>query len=223
MWIGFEKKQLKIIIKIMEKTKIICILDRSGSMGSMTDDAIGGFNTFLSQQQKVEGDAIMTIIQFDHEYDIICKDVNIQDVKPLNRDTYVPRGSTALYDAVGITINNEIDQLGMLPLEERCDKTLIVILTDGEENSSREFRNEQIADMIKEQREVYKWEFIFLAANQDAMLTAQSFNISSGNAFTYTADSLGITQAYSKMSMASTKYRCCASTADTTNLMDEDE
>jgi hypothetical protein len=221
MWIGFEKKQLKIIIKIMEKTKIICILDRSGSMGVMTEDAIGGFNTFLSQQQEVEGEAIMTIIQFDNEYDIICKDVNIQDVKPLNRDTYVPRGSTSLYDAVGKTINDEIDMLGMTPIDERCDKTLVVILTDGEENSSREFRYEQIADMIKEQREVYKWEFIFLAANQDAMATAQSFNISSGNAFTYTHDTVGITEAYNKMSMASTKYRCCASTSDTSNLMDE--
>ena len=207
----------------MEKTKIICILDRSGSMDSIVDDAIGGFNTFLSQQQNVDGEAIMTIVQFDHEYDIICKDVDIHEVASLNKNTFVPRGSTALYDAIGKTINDEIDLLGITPPEERCGKTLIIITTDGYENASREYNNDQIATLIKEQREVYNWEFIFLAANQDAMLAAQSMNISMGNSFTYSADSRGVTESYNKMSMASSKYRSAAKGVSTLNLMDEEE
>jgi hypothetical protein len=188
------------------KTKIICILDRSGSMSSIINDAIGGFNSFLEEQQKLDDVAFMDIILFDDRYDKIVDNININDVVALNRRTYSPRGSTALYDAIGRTINNEIDLYAEDP-NNRPDKTLCVILTDGEENASCEYNSDKIKLMIKEMKEDFKWNFIFLAANQDAMLTADGMGISMGNSMSFVADGDGISNAYSNINVAATYYR----------------
>lgn len=202
-------------------TKIICILDRSGSMSSIIDDAIGGFNSFLRSQKEVDGDATMTSHLFDTQYDTIYKDVDIQLVKDFNRNTYVPRGGTALYDSIGKTIDDEIEYLSAIPVEERPEKTLCIILTDGEENSSNKYGRELIKEMIDEMRSDFKWEFIFLAANQDASLKAEAMGISKGNSMTFAYSGAGVGSAYATLNNATTMYRSCTVT-DTSNLIKDE-
>lgn len=186
---------------------IICILDRSGSMSSIIKDSIGGFNTFLEEQKRVKGKAKMSILLFDTEFIKLVDNKNIKEVEPLTDKTYVPRGGTSLYDAIGTTLNEEIDKLSNLPLEKRPTKTLCVILTDGEENSSRKFSGSRIKEMIAEMREDFKWEFIFLAANQDAMLAADTIGVSRGNTLNFTASGNGVKTAYVNISNATKHYR----------------
>ncbi|NPV12891.1 MAG: VWA domain-containing protein [Ignavibacteria bacterium] len=188
------------------KTKIICILDRSGSMSSIIEDAIGGFNTFLKEQQELDDVANMDIFLFDTEFSKVVNNVDIKNVKPMTNKTYVPRGGTALYDAIGKTIDSELDFLAQNP-NNRPDKTLCVILTDGEENSSREYSREKIKMMIEEMEKEFKWNFIFLAANQDAIMTAGSIGIAAGKSMNFAANGEGITVAYQKISKAASYYR----------------
>jgi len=188
------------------KTKIICILDRSGSMESIIDDSITGFNNFLKEQQEIVGDATMSILLFDTEFQEIVSNKDIKYIEPLTQKIYYPGGGTSLYDSIGISIDNELDFLAKDP-KNRSDKTLIVILTDGEENSSNLYHKEKIKYMITEMKEIFKWEFLFLAANQDAILTADGIGISSGNSINWTANSDGINVAYENMSNATKFYR----------------
>jgi hypothetical protein len=188
------------------KTKIICILDKSGSMSSIITDAIGGFNTFLKDQQSIDEIAIMDILLFDHEFVKIIDNVNINDVKPITNQIYIPRGSTSLYDAIGLTIDSELDFLAENP-ENRPDKTLCVILTDGEENSSRNYNQNQIKLMIEEMENQFNWNFIFLAANQDAILTASNIGIAAGKSMNFAPSGEGISVAYDKINKATKLYR----------------
>lgn len=205
-------------------TKIICILDRSGSMSSIIDDAIGGINTFITGQKEVEGEASLTVHLFDDKYETFYKDIDIKNAMLFDKKTYVPRGMTSLYDAIGKTINYEIDWLGQTPIEARPEKTLCIILTDGQENNSTEFNRDKIREMIDEMRKDYKWEFIFLAANQDAALSAQGMGISGGNSYTFDYSGQGVNTAYASMSRATTKYRSKnLSVAESLNLMADDE
>ena len=169
--------------------KIINIIDRSTSMNSMIDMAINGFNAFLEDQKSVDGDAIVSTIMFSNLYKKLYENLDIQKCEYFNRDNYQPGGSTAMYDAIGKTIQHEIDLLGNLPKEERPEKTLCVILTDGEENSSHYFSQTKIKEMIEEMKEDFKWEFIFLAANEKATLAAQTMGISKGNSYSFTNSS----------------------------------
>jgi uncharacterized protein YegL len=159
----------------MKHTEIAFILDRSGSMESMTNAAISGFNEFLKAQQATVDDhgqpipATFTLILFDHEYLPVHNRQNIQTARPLTLDTYVPRGNTALLDAIGRTIDHIGQELAATPEADRPAKVIIAILTDGEENSSRHFSMEDINQRITHQTEKYQWEFMFLGANQDAI------------------------------------------------------
>lgn len=157
----------------MNKTHIAVVLDRSGSMNSVRDDAIGGFNTFLSQQQALPGEASMTVAQFDHEYLVTHANKPLRDVPPLNTVTYAPRGMTALYDAIGRTVDTVGAELAALPASERPAKVLMLIITDGFENSSREYSGARIREMIAHQREKYSWEFIFIGSDEKAIGDAQ--------------------------------------------------
>lgn len=197
---------------------IICILDRSGSMKSILNDAIGGYNTFLEEQQNEEGLARLTNILFSSDYMIKENNVDIKSVPQFTTETYVPSGFTALYDAIGKTIDDRIEWLSSVPKEERPEKTLCVILTDGEENSSRKYKKEQIKSKITEMREDFDWEFIFLAANQDATLAADSIGIAKSNSLNFSADSEGTRIAYANMSKATKSYR---SSSKKTGLFDK--
>lgn len=188
-------------------TEIIVILDRSGSMSLIKQDAIGGFNTFLKAQQELDGEATMTVVQFDNEYLVTVNGEDINNVEPLNDATFVPRGGTALLDAIGRTLNEVGARLANTIEENRPEKVIVVILTDGHENSSREFGRTQINKMITEQKEKYSWEFIFLAAGQDALAEAQSIGIGGSNAMNFVANSRGVDATYTSMTKAVSSYR----------------
>lgn len=205
----------------MEKyVKIINIVDRSGSMNSMIDTAINGFNEFLEDQKNVDGRALVSTVLFSDSYNMIYENKDIKDCEYLNKDNYRTGGMTALYDAIGKTIENEIEILGSLPMEKRPEKTLCIILTDGYENKSHKFNKSQIKDMITEMRKDFNWEFIFLAANEDASLTAETMGISKGNSYSFTNSSSGLEDAYKGISYATSSYRM-KSSVNLDNLMDD--
>jgi hypothetical protein len=163
------------------------VLDRSGSMESIREATIEGFNEFLAGQQAVPGEATLTLVQFDNEYEVRHQAAPLADVPPLTGETYVPRGSTALLDAIGRTINSLGARLAKMPECDRPARVLFTIVTDGLENASQEFTRSQVFDMITHQRETYGWEFMFLAANQDAIATGRQYGIDPGLAASYAA------------------------------------
>ena len=189
------------------KTDITIILDRSGSMESVKQDTIGGFNNFLSEQQKVEGEASLSLVQFDDQYEVVYVDKDILAADRLTENTFQPRGSTALLDAIGRTTIAVGQRLAALAEAERPDKVLLVIMTDGFENASHEFTAAQISEMINHQRNVYSWEFMFIGANQDAVLSAQEIGIPAYSALTYAANAEGTQVAYSMIAGKVANYR----------------
>ena len=192
-----------------EKTHIICILDRSGSMASIIDDSIGGFNSFLEEQKKLPDEATITVALFDDKYDLIYDNVDIKKAKELSKNEWMPRGTTALYDAIGKTINTEKEKLNKLG-DEKPSKVLVCIVTDGHENASREFCLDDVKTLISD-CEKDDWNFIYLAANQDAMVVGKSFGVSVGNTFTYTANSTGVADMSNTLYTATANYRSMSS------------
>jgi hypothetical protein len=188
-------------------TEIAYVLDRSGSMASLASDAIGGFNSFLSSQKQLPGRANFTLVLFDHEYLVPHKGVDIQRVPELNEQSYVPRGQTALLDAVGRTIDELGARLAAMPEAQRPAKVIVAIFTDGFENASRVYTTERLAASIKHQQEKYNWEFLFLAANQDAIATAAQIAIPAAQAMTVPASPVGVRQANFMINERVTKSR----------------
>jgi len=178
------------------KTEIICIIDRSGSMSSIRNDSIGGFNAFLEQQQACPGEARLSLVLFDHEQQVIHSAKDIIDVPQLDATTYVPRGNTALLDAIGSTLSVH---KARIKAEGWADKVIVTILTDGEENSSREYTRAAVDADIKD-CEKEGWSFVFLAANQDAFSTARAFGMTQAVAVNFAATAEGTTRAYQRMS-----------------------
>jgi uncharacterized protein YegL len=185
------------------KTRIICIIDRSGSMSSIKNDAIGGFNSFLKEQQKIKDKSRMKVILFDHEYQVLS-DGKLKNIKEFDESNYIPRGTTALYDAIGKTINSEIEE--NIKREKKYKKFIVVILTDGQENSSKEYDLDSINKIIKD-REKSGWEFMFLAANQDSFKSAFKMGIRGNAVFDYQPSKDGTRQAYFTMSSNVTNFR----------------
>ena len=180
-------------------TEIAFVLDRSGSMNPIAADAIGGFNTFLASQQALPGEARLTLVLFDHEYLVVHDNVAIRQVPPLDAKTFVPRGMTALLDAVGRTIDDVGVRLAATPEEQRPAKVIVAILTDGQENASRDYTFSRVAGMIKHQQEKYSWEFLFLAANQDAIAAAGALSIGAKDAIAFQATGQGIRHANAQL------------------------
>ena len=189
------------------KSEIICIIDRSGSMAAIAKDAIGGFNTFLEEQKKVSGEATLTFILFDTEYEIIHENRPLNDVLMLDRKTFQPRGMTALLDAIGRTIDDTGRRLSNMPEQHRPNKIIVAILTDGEENSSKQYNLSKIKEMITHQKESYQWEFIFLGANQDAFAEAAKIGIDAKDSFNFAATDKGVRSAYTNMTQTVKRYR----------------
>jgi hypothetical protein len=185
---------------------IICIIDKSGSMYSLTSDTIGGFNTFISQQKNIAGKATMSVTLFDTVFSTYYSGP-IGEVPVMTKDTYVTGGATALYDAIGKTLSEYKDY----------DKALVLIMTDGEENSSKEYHRSTIADMIKE-REAKGWKFIYLGANQDAF--QEGSNIGITQTYNFVADSPGIRSAFTNIGTYTTAYRGGPITTDATSNPD---
>lgn len=192
-------------------TEIAFVLDRSGSMQSVAQAAITGFNEFLKDQQNAPGQARLTLVLFDDEILTPADHLPIAEVVPLNSDTYEPRNTTALLDAIGETIERVGKRLEQTPESERPAKVIVAILTDGQENASQKFQWKDIAALIRHQTETYKWDFIFLGANQDAIATAANLNIGAANASGFTSDAVGIRSTGSAISRKTTAMRKLAS------------
>ncbi len=187
--------------------EIVCIIDRSGSMASIKQDAIGGFNTFIEGQKAVAGTANVTLVLFDDQYEVVYENVELSKVESLTEKTFVPRGMTALLDAIGKTINSVGERLSKTDEKDRPEKVMFCILTDGAENASTEFRKNIIKDMITHQREKYSWEFVFLAANQDAFTSADNIGISKNYTSNFVADGLGTRGAFRDATLYCSSYR----------------
>jgi len=172
-------------------TRIAVILDRSGSMESCKESTVTGFNEFIRNQKKIPGEATVKLVQFDDQYETVF-DKPLKDCPELNQSTFVPRGSTALLDAQGRTIVELGQELAALPEQERPSKVIVVTLTDGQENASQNYNLEKIGEMIREQRDKYKWDFVFLGANQDAIATAAAMSIPLPSAMSYSTSKAGI-------------------------------
>ncbi len=188
-------------------TELVFILDRSGSMSGLETDTIGGFNSMLKKQKKESGEAFVTTVLFDDKYEVLHDRYDIKGVNLLTEKEYYVRGSTALLDAIGITINNIGKALSDTKEEDRPGKVLFVIITDGMENSSREFSYEKVKKMVEHQKSKYSWDFIFLGANIDAIKTANSFGISADMATNFVSDSAGTQLNYKIVSEVVSSFR----------------
>lgn len=190
----------------MNLTEIIFLLDRSGSMGGLENDTIGGFNSFIDKQIQLEGETIVTAVLFDDKYEILWNGVKADQVR-LTAQEYFVRGYTALLDAVGKTILDVGDRLARTREEERPGKVFFVIMTDGLENASREFTYIKVKELIRHQQEKYGWEFIFLGANIDVAKEARNIGIRPQNAHNYEATEDGIEQMYCTVHESVSKLR----------------
>ena len=188
-------------------TELVFILDRSGSMAGLEKDTIGGFNAMLKKQKEVEGECRITTVLFDNQISILHDRLDIQAIESLTEKDYHVGGSTALLDAIGSTINKIGNVQKHSSHEHRASKVLFVIITDGEENSSREFSSQRIKKMIEHQMKKYNWEFIFLGANIDAVETSKMYGIRPDRTQNYHADAKGVNLNFDVMSKTVANFR----------------
>ena len=192
-------------------TELVFILDRSGSMGGLESDTIGGFNGMIKKQQKEEGEANVTTVLFDDQIETIHDRFPLEIVKPLTEEDYYVRGCTALLDAVGSAIKHIGNVHKYARREDVPEKTIFVIITDGMENASHKYTYGRLQELIKRQKEKYGWEFLFLGANIDAPREAKRFGIEEERAMTYKNDSKGLQNNYQVLSETMECLRsCCA-------------
>ena len=204
-------------------TELVFILDRSGSMGGLESDTIGGFNAMIAKQKKGEGEALVSTVLFDNDTEVIHDRVPLAEVPRLTDEDYCVRGCTALLDAVGKAIHHIGNVHKYARKEDVPDRTLFVITTDGMENASREYDYERVRKMIRRQKEQYGWEFLFLGANIDAAREAKRFGIDADRAVKYKSDRKGTALNYEVIGEAVTRVRCCAPmTADWKARIEED-
>lgn len=194
------KNGSEVIIMKKGLTELVFILDRSGSMGGLESDTIGGFNGMLKKQREQEGEVTVTTVFFDDRYEIIHDRIPIEHILPITNKEYHVRGCTALLDAVGKTIHKIVNVQKILPEEQRAEKVIFVIITDGLENASREYSYKLIKSMIEHEKEKYGWEFMFLGANIDAVAEADKMGIGEERAVTYSNDSAGVLLNYDTIS-----------------------
>lgn len=189
------------------KTELAFILDRSSSMETIRQAAIDGFNTFLRDQQAAPGNNRFSLVFFDTDIETRLDSIPVAEAVPLDVETYVPRGCTALLDAIGDTIDRLGRRFDSLPPADRPEHVTLAILTDGEENSSTRYSWHDVAKRIKHQTEIYSWEFLFLGASEDSIATAAKMNIQAANASCYQADAAGQEAAMASFSRKSISTR----------------
>ena len=182
-------------------TAIGVVIDRSGSMSDITEDTIGGFNTFLKAQKELPGEADLTLVIFDTKYEVIHDCKPLADVPDLDGKTYYARGSTALLDAIGQTINTMGGRFAAMDEADRPSKVILVIITDGHENCSREYTHDQIKALLVEHQEKYSWEVHYYGADQDAITVGSSHGVAAHNNNSWAKSSGGTRAAYGDMSM----------------------
>jgi hypothetical protein len=229
-------------------THIVVVLDSSGSMGTILNDTIGGFNTFLEGHKKAEGEATLTLIEFDQPYSFknrvagkpatlyggvpdekcsVDPEVNvkfdfldIKNVPELNKKNYVPNGGTPLLDTIAVAMNRTGKALAAMPESLRPEKVLFVIITDGEENASVVYNHQKVMEMIQHQTIVYKWEFMYLGANQDAIQAGAAFGMSATRSMSYGTTKDAINSTYNVLASKTTAFRNAGSVAEATASLD---
>ena len=182
------------------RTELAFILDRSGSMCGLEADTIGGYNAMLEKQKKEAGEAIVTTVLFDDQYELLHDRIDLRGIAPITDREYYVRGSTALLVAIGKTIQKIANIQKRTAPEFRADRVLFVITTDGHENASREYSYSKVKALLERQKKQYDWEFLFLGANIDAIATAQRFGIEADRAVDYHADGEGTQLNYQVLS-----------------------
>ena len=198
-------------------TEIVYILDRSGSMGGLEADTIGGFNSMMGKQKKTGEKAYVSTVLFDDTCEVLHDRVPIDKIEKMTDREYYVRGCTALLDAVGGAIHHIGNIHKYARPADRPEKTIFVITTDGMENASSQYSYDKVQKMVKRQQEKYSWEFIFIGANIDAYAEAQRFGIRKERAVNYVHDNIGTAMLYESVS----KAVCFAMKADTAEEMDE--
>lgn len=190
-------------------TEIIFILDRSGSMSGLEADTIGGYNSLLQKQKQEEGEAVVSTVLFDDRQEVLHDRVPLKDIKLMTEKEYYVRGCTALLDAVGGAIHHIGTVHKYARAEDRPEKTLVIITTDGMENSSHRYTYDKVKKMVERQKEKYGWEFLFLGANIDAIHVAERFGIQANRAVNYECDSMGTTVNFRALNEAVRRVRSC--------------
>lgn len=197
-------------------TEVIFILDRSGSMSGLEADTIGGFNSMIAKQKKEEGEAYISTVLFDDQSEVLYDRVPVNRVEPMNENQYYVRGCTALLDAIGGAIHHIGNIHKYARDEDRPEKTLFIITTDGMENASHKYTYDKVKKMVERQKKKYGWEFLFLGANIDSIEVARKFGIASNRAINFMSDHVGTKLNYEVLSKTVSRFRAC-------ETMDEEE
>jgi hypothetical protein len=184
------------------KTELVFVLDRSGSMGGVESDVIGGFNNLLAKQKRENGECYVTTVLFDDEIGVLHNRKAIRDVEPITTREYTIGGTTALYDALGGAVARQVELQRTLPSKEKADKVIFAIITDGYENASRKFSAETVRKMVKYQTEEWGWEFLFLGANIDAAEVAKDIGVAAERAVDFVCDGGGVGLGYDAVDRA---------------------
>ena len=200
-------------------TDIVIILDKSGSMSPIKNDTIGGLNEFIKEQQKLGGNARLTVVLFDTRHTVLFEELPIMQVRPITEEQYRPDGGTALVDAMGDTLTRLSRKRDNMKHGEVSNKVLIAVMTDGEENSSIKYTRREVFRMIESYKREDLWEFVFLGANQDAIAEANNYGIDKNHSINFTATSKGITDSYTVLNATVSNYR---NTGTIGNFMEAD-
>ena len=195
-------------------TEMVFILDRSGSMAGMEQDTIGGFNSMIERQRKLDGTAYVSTVLFSNYSKVLHDRVDIAKIEPLNENQYIVGGSTALLDAIGGAIHHIGNVHKYARPEDVPEHTIFIITTDGMENASQMYGSEKVKQMIKRQEEKYGWEFVFVAANIDAVETAENLGIRRERAANYNQTKEGTQSVYEAVDCLMTSVRCKVKATD---------
>lgn len=202
-------------------TEVVFILDRSGSMSGLESDTIGGFNSMIKKQCKEEGEAYISTVLFDDETEVLYDRVPVKKVEPMNDKQYYVRGCTALLDAIGSSIHHIANIHKYAREEDRPEKTLFVITTDGQENASHIYSYKKVKKMVEREKNNYGWEFIFLGANIDAIEEASKFGIGADRAVDFLCDKEGTTIQYEALANTVSAVRRATSKEELAYELDE--
>lgn len=218
-----KKNVKKAAKKVINDIEAIIIVDRSGSMGPIADDTIGAFNKFLGEQKKAKGKTTITHVQFDHEYEVLAEGVDVSKANEYTKASYQPRGTTALYDAVGKTMTSAMARIEAMPKKSR-PKVLVAILTDGCENSSQEFNKDTVKSLI-EKSEKAGWSVVYLGVGFDQMTAtalASAFGINAAHTMTIDHTSKGMQYGGQSLCFMSNSVRSTGTTGDVSVLTKHD-